>query len=168
MAERARAQERRVGADARQLEERGPDSADASLSGIEEFSRLGEKIDRRRFDIAHHPVRTIQRSPGGRQQQDQDHHQDRLRLQEPRQPHRPGHAQMRRPQPPTPRTPITRKPDQGPTPTQTPEEPFFRMHSVMPAVLFRMPGKTPILTLSNNAHRHADRTWFLLSTSLKI
>jgi hypothetical protein len=61
---------------------------------------------------AHHPVRTIQRSPGGRQQQDQDHHQDRLRLQEPRQPHRPGHAQMRRPQPPTPRTPITRKPDQ--------------------------------------------------------
>lgn len=44
MAERARAQERRVGADARQLEERGPDSADASLSGIEEFSRLGEKI----------------------------------------------------------------------------------------------------------------------------
>ena len=69
---------------------------------------------------------------------------------------------MRRPQPPTPRTPITRKPDQGPTPTQTPEEPFFRMHSVMPAVLFRMPGKTPILTLSNNAHRHADRTWLLL------
>lgn len=55
MAERARAQERRVGADARQLEERGPDSADASLSGIEEFSRLGEKIDRRRFDI----LRTI-------------------------------------------------------------------------------------------------------------
>ena len=52
---RARAQERRVGADARQLEERGPDSADASLSGIEEFSRLGEKIDRRRFDI----LRTI-------------------------------------------------------------------------------------------------------------
>lgn len=40
------------------------------------------------------------------------------------------------------------------------------MHSVMPAVLFRMPGKTPILTLSNNAHRHADRTWLLLSTSL--
>lgn len=117
---------------------------------------------------AHHPVRTIQRSPGGRQQQDQDHHQDGLRLQEPRQPHRPGHAQMRRPQPPTPRTPITRKPDQRPTPTQTPEEPFFRMHSVMPAVLFRMPGKTPILTLSNNAHRHADRIWFLLSTSLKI
>ena len=74
---------------------------------------------------AHHPVRTIQRSPGGRQQQDQDHHQDGLRLQEPRQPHRSGHAQMRRPQPPTPRTPITRKPDQGPTPTQTPEEPFF-------------------------------------------
>ncbi|MGJ0592499.1 transposase [Bifidobacterium longum subsp. infantis] len=33
----------------------GPDSADASLSGIEEFSRLGEKIDRRRFDI----LRTI-------------------------------------------------------------------------------------------------------------
>ena len=30
---------------------------------------------------AHHPVRTIQRSPGGRQQQDQDHHQDGLRLQ---------------------------------------------------------------------------------------
>lgn len=26
-------------------------AADASLSGIEEFSRLGEKIDRRRFDI---------------------------------------------------------------------------------------------------------------------
>ena len=117
---------------------------------------------------AHHPVRTIQRSSGGRQQQDQDHHQDRLRLQEPRQPHRPGHAQMRRPQPPTPRTPITRKPDQGPTPTQTPEEPFFRMHSVMPAVLFRRPGKTPILTLSNNAHRYADRTWLLLSTSLGI
>ena len=41
------------------------------------------------------------------------------------------------------------------------------MHFVMPAVLFRMPGKTPILTLSNNAHRHADRTWFLLSTSLQ-
>lgn len=55
MAERARAQERRVGADARRLEERGPDSADAPLSGIKEFSRLGEKIDRRRFDI----LRTI-------------------------------------------------------------------------------------------------------------
>lgn len=171
MAERARAQERRVGADARQLEERGPDSADASLSGIEELLEASaEKVDppAASHHPAHHPVRTIQRSSGGRQQQDQDHHQDRLRLQEPRQPHRPGHAQMRRPQPPTPRTPITRKPDQGPTPTQTPEEPFFRMHSVMPAVLFRMPGKTPILTLSNNAHRHADRTWLLLSTSLKI
>lgn len=30
-------------------------AADASLSGIEEFSKLGEKIDRRRFDI----LRTI-------------------------------------------------------------------------------------------------------------
>ena len=30
-------------------------AADASLSGIGEFSRLGEKIDRRRFDI----LRTI-------------------------------------------------------------------------------------------------------------
>lgn len=54
MAEHARAQERRIGADARRLEAWAR-SADASLSGIEEFSRLGEKIDRRRFDI----LRTI-------------------------------------------------------------------------------------------------------------
>lgn len=60
---------------------------------------------------AHHPVRTVQRPTRGREQQDQDHHQDRLRLPEPRQPHRPGHAQMRRTQPPTPRTPIDSKQD---------------------------------------------------------
>lgn len=87
-------------------------AADASLSGIEEFSKLGEKIDRRRFDI----LRTIRSGLSNARLEAvnnriEDHHQDRLRLPEPRQPHRPGHAQMRRTQPPTPRTPIDSKQD---------------------------------------------------------
>ncbi|KFI56757.1 hypothetical protein BCAL_0364, partial [Bifidobacterium callitrichos DSM 23973] len=59
-----------------------------------------------------HPQRTVQRQARGREQQDQDHHQNRLRLPQPRQPHRPRHAQMRRTQPTTPRTPITSRPNQ--------------------------------------------------------
>lgn len=168
MAERARAQERRVGADVRRLEERGPDlqtrpsRASRSSRGSARRSTAAASTSCAPSGpdyptLAWRPSTTRSRPPSrwatatGTSATSS-----------------PGHAQMRRPQPPTPRTPITRKPDQRPTPTQTPEEPFFRMHSVMPAVLFRMPGKTPILTLSNNAHRHADRIWFLLSTSLKI
>jgi len=87
-------------------------AADASLSGIAEFARLGEKIDRRHFDILRTTRAGLSNARLEAVNNKIKHHQDRLRLQEPRQPHRPDHAQMRRTQPPTPRTPITRKPDQ--------------------------------------------------------